>query len=98
MTYNTPPCIKPDYYTPDLFRSLVQKYPHLISLIDLLMLNGKIISSLHQSSLAQETILSLESSIGEICCKIGRASQDNGNERDLFMAQYFTLARIHMFW
>ncbi|KAF9895240.1 hypothetical protein FE257_000142 [Aspergillus nanangensis] len=98
MTYNTAPCIKPDDFVPDIFQPMIQSRPHLNTLIDLLLLNGKVFYGVHCVPLRQETITSLESSIGEFCSKLGQESPDGGREKDAFVAEYSALARIHMFW
>ena len=92
------PYIKPDDYNPSVFQPLVQAFPRLQSLLDLLSLNGQILHKLHSEDYSYDTVIDLECSISQVCSRNGRLPNDTWHSEKRFEFRCETLALIHMFW
>ena len=98
MTYNTPPGIRTDDCPPGLFEPLLDSWPHLSSVVRLISLGGEILEKLYSRPYSHNRVLELESTMGNVCARIGKPLSRMWHQEQNFESRYEVLLHVHMFW
>lgn len=98
LTHNTAPFIKTTECPPVLFDPLLEKYPRLQRLVQLISLNGQILERLYTQPYTYENVIGLESIMSHTCARIGKPTNGEWQGEDMFEFGYEALVQIHIFW
>lgn len=98
MIHSTMPFIKTEDCQLSLFEPLLAAYPQLQNLVEVIALDGLILSRLHSALNPYDNIIALERVIGQVCARVGRPLLRAASEEVRAEHAFDTLVQIHVFW
>ena len=98
MIHSTTPFIKTEDCQLSLFEPLLAAYPKLQNLVEVVALDGLILSRLHNALSPCDNIIVLERVIGQVCARVGRPLLHASSEEVRAEQPLDALVQIHVFW